>query len=108
MILLWGLPGDDPFDAVSRELARRGAAVAILDQRRALDQRIELEISAGLGGAVWLGEQRLALDEVTALYSRVYSARQIKHVAAAGRRAPGECRAPAGKWWHRSPCRSRR
>jgi len=84
MILLWGLPGDDPFDAVTRELARRGAAVAILDQRRALDQRIELEISAGLGGAVWLGEQRLALDEVTALYSRVYSARQIKHVAAAG------------------------
>ena len=84
MILLWGLPGDDPFDAVTRELAGLGAETTILDQRRALEQRLELDIGDRLGGAAWLGDHRIALDDVTAVYSRVYSARQIKHIATAG------------------------
>jgi glutathione synthase/RimK-type ligase-like ATP-grasp enzyme len=84
VILLWGLPGDDPFDAVTRELSRRNVAVAVLDQRRVLDHRLELDIGAALGGTVWCGDQRIALDDVTAVYSRLYASRQIKHVAAAG------------------------
>jgi glutathione synthase/RimK-type ligase-like ATP-grasp enzyme len=84
VILLWGLPGDDPFDAVADALTRRGASFTVLDQRAALDQRIELEVGEALAGAVWCGPQRIALAEVRALYTRVYDARKLPRVAAAG------------------------
>ena len=87
MILLWGLPGDDPLDAVMRELTCRCTPFALLDQRRVLEQRVELDIGATLGGSAWIGEQRLLLDDVTSAYTRVYDARQMKHVAAAGEAA---------------------
>jgi glutathione synthase/RimK-type ligase-like ATP-grasp enzyme len=35
VIVLWGLPGDGPLDAVQEALRRRGAAFRLLDQRRA-------------------------------------------------------------------------
>ena len=44
MILLWGAPGDDPLDAISAELVKRGAAMTLLDQRSVLDHRVELTI----------------------------------------------------------------
>ncbi len=84
MILLWGAPGDDPLEAVRAELDRRRAAATLLDQRQVLDQRVELTMGASMGGAVWSRECRIALDEVSALYARVYDARQMKHVAEAG------------------------
>jgi glutathione synthase/RimK-type ligase-like ATP-grasp enzyme len=84
VILLWGLPGDDPLDAVADALTRRGVAFTLLDQRRALDQRIELEIGCALAGAVWCGTERIALAEVRALYTRVYDARKLPPIAAAG------------------------
>lgn len=84
MILLWGAPGDDPLEAVHNELERRRAEVTLLDQRQVLDQRVELIIGASVGGAVWSRGHRVAFDEVSALYTRVYDARQMKHVAQAG------------------------
>lgn len=84
MILLWGLPGDDPFDAVAAALAARGTPFTVLDQRRAIDHRIELALGESLGGAVWSGAQRIALDEVRALYTRVYDLRDQPWVVAAG------------------------
>lgn len=84
MILLWGAPGDDPLEAVHGELERRGAKVTLLDQREVLDQRVELTIGASLGGAVWSRGRCVPFDEVSALYTRVYDARQMKHVADAG------------------------
>lgn len=89
MILLWGLPGDDPFDAVARELDRRGLAHARLDQRRVLDQRIELALGSALGGTVWCGDEVIRLDAITAAYTRVYDARQLAPVQAAGPSAAG-------------------
>jgi glutathione synthase/RimK-type ligase-like ATP-grasp enzyme len=84
MILLWGLPGDDPLDAVAGELARRGADVALLDQRDVLDQRVDLEIGRTLAGAVWSRARRTGLADVRALYTRVYDARKLPAVVAAG------------------------
>ncbi|TMQ07445.1 MAG: RimK domain-containing protein ATP-grasp [Deltaproteobacteria bacterium] len=84
MILLWGLPGDDPLDAVVRELGRRGTPFELLDQRHVLDQRVELDIAPTVGGAVWSGEHRIVLDEVSAVYTRVYNARDLAPVAGAG------------------------
>jgi glutathione synthase/RimK-type ligase-like ATP-grasp enzyme len=84
VILLWGAPGDDPLEAVRHELCRRGADVAFLDQRDVLDQRVELTIADVIGGAVWSGEQEVPLDQVRAVYTRVYDARQMKHIADLG------------------------
>ena len=87
MILLWGAPGDDPLEAVHSELDRRRAEVTLLDQRQVLDQRVELTIGTSMGGSVWSRGRRFAFDEVSALYTRVYDARQMKHVAEAGAEA---------------------
>jgi len=84
VILLWGAPGDDPLEAVAAELERRRATVVLLDQRDVLDQRVELTIGESIGGAVWSRGRRVALEDVCALYTRIYDARQMKHVADAG------------------------
>ena len=84
MILLWGLPGDDPFDAVASALSRRRADFTLLDQREVLDQRIELDVSAPPGGELWSDSLHIVLDEVRALYTRVYEARKLSRVAAGG------------------------
>lgn len=82
MILLWGLPGDDPLDAVVAALTAAGARYLLLDQRRALEHRIERDLAPG-DGIVRCGHQRIALAEVGAVYTRVYDARQLPKVAAA-------------------------
>ncbi|WP_164015777.1 ATP-grasp domain-containing protein [Pyxidicoccus trucidator] len=84
MILLWGMPGDEPFDAVRAALEWRKAPYTLLDQRRVLQQRLELEVGPVLGGTVWSGEERVPLDEVSAVYTRVYDARRLPGVEDAG------------------------
>ena len=73
MILLWGVPGDGPLDAVRAALARLGAAVQFLDQRDGArssanlhgeGKRLRLEVE-GPGDA-----GRLDCDEVGAAYLR--------------------------------------
>jgi len=84
VILLWGAPGDDPLDAITAELVRRGAPMTFLDQREVLDQRVELTIGDSIGGTIWNRDVPVRLDEVESLYTRVYDARQLYPVAAAG------------------------
>lgn len=79
MILLWGLPGDRPLNAVRAALTRRGADFVLLDQREVLDQCIELDIGTRIGGEIWSGPRRIVLDRVTALYVRVYETRKMRH-----------------------------
>jgi glutathione synthase/RimK-type ligase-like ATP-grasp enzyme len=40
MILLWGIPEEEPVAAVHRALQARGARTAMVDQRRALSTRL--------------------------------------------------------------------
>lgn len=77
MILLWGLPGDDPLDAIASALARDQAEHILLDQRQLLDQAIEVKLDATLDGVLWTGSHRLALAAVTALYIRVSDSRAL-------------------------------
>lgn len=99
MILLWGLPGDDPFDVVHRQLERRGARFTILDQRRVLEQRIEFDIGPKLGGTVWCGDQRIELGEIEAVYIRVYDAGQFRSVIEAGAEARTRVREAETALW---------
>jgi glutathione synthase/RimK-type ligase-like ATP-grasp enzyme len=49
VILLWGVPGDDPLDVVWAALGRLGADARLLDQRDI--RRAAIEIDAATGGA---------------------------------------------------------
>ena len=50
VILLWGLSGDGPFESVCAALQRRGARVAVVDQRMVLRTSAELEFASSLYG----------------------------------------------------------
>jgi hypothetical protein len=99
MILLWGLPGDEPFDAVRSALEWRKTPYVLLDQRRVLEQRLELEVGAKLGGVVWCGEQRVPLSDVQAVYTRVYDSCRLPGVAEAGAAAHERIREIESTLW---------
>jgi len=84
MILLWGLPVDDPLRCVEEALRRAGAQVAFLDQRAVLDTEIELVVDADVGGRLRVGDQWIDLGAVTAAYLRPYDTRRVPAVAQAG------------------------
>jgi glutathione synthase/RimK-type ligase-like ATP-grasp enzyme len=101
VILLWGLPGDDPLDAVLAALQKRGSRFLLLDQRRVLQQRTELDMGPAMGGVLWDGERRIALDETSALYARTYDVTKIDHVARAepaARARAHECESALWTW----------
>lgn len=83
MILLWGLPADDPLRYVEEALHRAGAPVAFLDQRAVLDTEIELFVDAAVGGRLRVEDQWIDLDAVTAVYLRPHNMRQMPAVAQA-------------------------
>ncbi len=68
MILLWGVPGDPPFEAVSASLVQIDAPVRLLDQRRAAQMQIDLAIAADgtLAGHITDGGEDIDLDQVGA------------------------------------------
>jgi len=73
MILLWGVPGDGPFDAVSRELTRLRADVRVLDQRDASRCDVSLRVAGRhlVGTVVGPGtNDRLPLEDIRAAYLR--------------------------------------
>jgi glutathione synthase/RimK-type ligase-like ATP-grasp enzyme len=71
VILLWGLPGDEPFDVVCDALGRLGADVRLLDQRdtRGADIRID-PATGGATGSVTVVGGVIDLGEVDAAYIR--------------------------------------
>lgn len=75
MIMLWGLPGDEPFDRVRRALANAHCEVELVDQRASLEQH--LEMAEGAAGTLHTGRSRIALDEVQAIYTRIYDVQQV-------------------------------
>lgn len=67
MILLWGVPGDDPLDVVQEALARRGADARLLDQREAYDVA---RAGTGLAETVAATDGPIDLADVGAAYIR--------------------------------------
>lgn len=88
MILLWGLPGDDPLAMVYQALQRQGAPVLLLDQRLVLQTGVELAAGPGVSGWLSIGGQKIDLSAVSAVYLRPYDSRQIPSVQRAGPGSP--------------------
>ena len=83
MILLWGLSGDGPLDAVSKSLDRCNASYVLLDQRSILDTNVEVSL-IDLSGSVRIADATLDLNAVTAVYLRNYDWRRLSEIAGAG------------------------
>jgi hypothetical protein len=84
LILLWGLPNDPVLRVLGGHLARIGAPSILLDQRRAPDSALHLELDPALGGVVTVDDQRIDLGAVSAVYPRPYDTRRLPPVARAG------------------------
>jgi glutathione synthase/RimK-type ligase-like ATP-grasp enzyme len=72
VILLWGVPGDDPVDCVYAELERAGADVRLLDQRGSSSMRVSLTLSpdGDVRGTIEDSAGRIDLSCVGAAYVR--------------------------------------
>jgi glutathione synthase/RimK-type ligase-like ATP-grasp enzyme len=81
VILLWGLTGDDPYDAVRAALTRRGATVATIDQRLVRRTSVELRMADQLSGTVDVGGDHVRLEEVDAVYWRTYDVSRLPALA---------------------------
>jgi hypothetical protein len=88
MILLWGLPGDQPMAFVRDALHRFGAEVAFLDQRAVLDTHLELFVNSSVTGVLHVGDDTLDLSKVTAVYLRPYESSRLPAVKKAGPGSP--------------------
>jgi glutathione synthase/RimK-type ligase-like ATP-grasp enzyme len=73
VILLWGLPDEEPMAIVRRELTEHRARVALLDQRRYAEVSGTVEVAAdGVRGRLTLGDDEVDLDRLTGMYMRPY------------------------------------
>jgi glutathione synthase/RimK-type ligase-like ATP-grasp enzyme len=72
VILLWGVPGDDPLDSVHAALERVGADVRLLDQRGSAEMRVELTVGVDgtLCGSITDSVGEIDLSCVGAAYVR--------------------------------------
>src|SRR3954447_13267602 len=72
MILLWGLPGEEPLEAVRAGLQRVNARHVLLDERAALATRVRVDAGAAVGGRLDCGDTGVRLDDVRGAYLRPY------------------------------------
>lgn len=84
MILLWGVPGEGPLDAVRAALAAANREVVVLDQRAVGDWSIELTTSKTATGRLISPRGSVDLAAITAVYARPYDPVVVPAVAAAG------------------------
>src|SRR5689334_3301630 len=83
MILLWGLPGDEPLAAVLDVLREQHANVALLDQHEVLTTEVELLFETEIVGTVSVGGTPIDLSQVGAVYMRPYDSRRLPSVSQA-------------------------
>jgi hypothetical protein len=88
MILLWGVPAEEPMALVGNALGRLGAPYAFLDQHAVLRTEIDLTVDGAVGGTVRIAGERIDLAEVTAVYLRPYEWRRLPAVQLAGPDSP--------------------
>jgi len=86
LTLVWGLAAEPPIASVLHELELRHAPTVFLDQHQLLQTRFDLcmDSSGQATGALHLGADAYALEDVTAVYARPYDSRALPAVEAAG------------------------
>jgi glutathione synthase/RimK-type ligase-like ATP-grasp enzyme len=84
MILLWGIPGERPFEAVRGALGDQRQEVVVFDQRQVADWSIELSVAKDVTGRLISPSGALDLAAITAVYARPYDPAAIPAVEAAG------------------------
>jgi glutathione synthase/RimK-type ligase-like ATP-grasp enzyme len=72
MILLWGLPQDEPLRLVRNALAQEDASFVFLNQADLLDTHVELEYSPTVTGILSVGGREYRLESIRAIYLRPY------------------------------------
>jgi glutathione synthase/RimK-type ligase-like ATP-grasp enzyme len=71
VILLWGVPGDDPLDEVRAALRATGADARFLDQRDTRDASVVMNVDrGGVAGTVTTCDDEFELEGVGAVYIR--------------------------------------
>jgi glutathione synthase/RimK-type ligase-like ATP-grasp enzyme len=70
VILLWGVPGDSPLDAVQRMLLRSGAPTLVVDQRHPEGTSLTIEVGQRLTGTLIVGAMSVALEDISGIYLR--------------------------------------
>lgn len=80
MILLWGLPSDEPMAAVREVLREMAAVVAFLDQRLVLETQVEITVSDVVEGRLRVRDDEIDLREVRAVYLRPYESLRMPAV----------------------------
>jgi glutathione synthase/RimK-type ligase-like ATP-grasp enzyme len=76
-VMLWGLSGDQPLDAVRRELDRRDVPHVFLDQRQIHHARFDLRTAEGITGHIALEHQEIDIGEISAIFVRPYDIGQV-------------------------------
>jgi hypothetical protein len=84
VILLWGLPGDTPMNAVRAALARLGRPAVFVDQHDVLETEVELCVGDVVEGTLTAPGLRVHLADVEAVYVRPYDIRRLPAMAGAG------------------------
>jgi glutathione synthase/RimK-type ligase-like ATP-grasp enzyme len=84
MIVLWGLPGDDPLAMVAARLRERRRDVAFIDQRRVSQTTIRMRVDDAVDGGIELLETTVKFADVSSIYLRPYDSRRLRCVAEAG------------------------
>jgi glutathione synthase/RimK-type ligase-like ATP-grasp enzyme len=77
MIMLWGPGTDGPLAAVHAALSEAGVPIFLLDQTRSAETAFDLHADRGTGGEIWIAGARCGLDEVSGVYVRCHSARDV-------------------------------
>ena len=89
MILLWGLTGDGPFEAVHAAVIRRGAEFTLLDQRSVRETTVNLvDDGKVVRGTVEVAGDVIQLHDVHATYWRTYEVARVPAVAATAATEP--------------------
>ena len=84
MILLWGHADDKALQAVYKSLEKRGATIALYDQREVLNTTIDLIVDREVRGTLRVGNETINLGDVTAAYIRPFDSRWLSKIKAAG------------------------